>query len=172
MGADADHDGRAVMLNPIAATDYKASTIQGKQRVYGGKFSNPMGGVPSVNFDEELITYDSGADAVYRNQAGGCQAALTDPAKPLTLRSPEDDAEIPLSEFIAKLQAQGRFTNEDFFITVYSLARRAQLARDAYVLALRAQSEAQAAYDLEQSEANLAALNAAIAATEVARGEM
>lgn len=172
MGADADHDGRAVMASPIAATDYKASTIQGKQRIYGGKFSNPMGGTPSVSFDEELITYDSATDTVFRNQAGGCQAALTDSAKPLTLRSPVDDAEIPLATFIAKLQAQGQFTNEDFFVTFYSLARRAQLARDAYNAAVKAQAEAQAAYDLEQSEANLAALNAAIAATEAARGDM
>ena len=160
------------MANPIATTDYKASTIQGKQRVYGGKFSNPMGGVPSVNFDEELIAYDSGADAVYRNQAGGCQAALTDPAKPLTLRSPADDAEIPLATFIAKLQAQGQFTNEDFFVTFYSLARRAQLARDAYNAAVKVQAEAQIAYDADTSEASFATLNAAIAATEAARGEM
>ena len=160
------------MANPITPTDYKAASIQGKQRIYGGKFSNPMGGVPSVNFDEELITYDSGADAVYRNQAGGCQAALTDPAKPLTLRSPVDDTEIPLATFIAKLQAQGQFTNEDFFICFYSLGRRAQLARDTYNAAMRVQAEAQAAYDADPSEANLAALNSAIAATEAARGEM
>lgn len=160
------------MANPIAATDYKAPAIQGKQRVYGGKFSNPMGGVPSVNFDEELITYDSATDTVFRNQAGGCQAALTDPAKPLTLRSPADDVEIPLATFISKLQAQGQFTNEDFFITFYSLARRAQLARDAYNAAARAQAEAQVVYDATPSEGNLAVLNAAIAATEAARGAM
>ena len=160
------------MANPITATDYKASSIQGKQRIYGGKFSNPMGGTPSVNFDEELITYDSITDATYRNQTGGCQASLTDATKPLTLRSPADDAEIPLAAFIAKLQGQGQFTNEDFFIAFYSLARRAQLARDAYNSAVRAQSEAQAVYDADPSEANLAALNASIAATEVARGEM
>jgi hypothetical protein len=159
-------------MNPITATDYKATSIQGKQRVYGGKFSNPMGGVPSVNFDEELITYDSATDTVFRNQAGGCQAALTDPAKPLTLRSPVDDTEIPLATFIAKLQSQGQFTNEDFFVTFYSLARRAQLARDAYNAAVRVQAEAQAVYDLEQSEASFATLNAAIAATEAARGGM
>lgn len=160
------------MANPVTPTDYKASAIQGKQRIYGGKFLNPMGGVPSVNFDEELITYDSGADAVYRNQAGGCQAALNDPAKPLTLRSPVDDTEIPLSAFIAKLQTQGQFTNEDFFIAFYSLGRRTQLARDSYNVAVGVQAEAQAAYDLGQSEANLATLNTAIAATEAARGEM
>ena len=159
-------------MNPITNTDYKANAIGGKQRIYGGKFSNPMGGTPSVNFDEELITYDSITDAIYRNQTGGCQAALTDPAKPLTLRSPVDDAEIPLATFIAKLQGQGQFTNEDFFICFYSLGRRAQLARDAYNAAVKAQAEAQAVYDADTSEANLAALNAAIAVAEAARGEM
>ena len=160
------------MASPITTTDYKAATIQGKQRIYGGKFANPMGGTPSVSFDEELITYDSATDTVFRNQAGDCQAALTDPAKPLTLRSPVDDTEIPLTAFITKLQGQGQFTNEAFFICFYSLGRRAQLARDAYNAAVRSQSEAQAAYDSDTSEANLAALNAAIAATEAARGEM
>lgn len=160
------------MTNPITVTDYKASTIQGKQRIYGGKFSNPMGGTPSVSFDEELITYDSTSDAVFRNPAGGCQAALTDPAKPLTLRSPADDTEIPLAAFVAKLQGQGVVTNEDFFIAFYSLGRRAQLARDTYNAAVRTQAEAQAVYDADTSEANLAALNAAIAAVDVARGEM
>ena len=160
------------MANPITTTDYKASSIQGKQRIYGGKFANPMGGTPSVNFDEELITYDSVSDSVYRNQTGGCQAALTDPAKPLVLRSPTDDTEIPLAAFIAKLQAQGAVTNEDFFTFFYSLGRRAQLARDTYNAAVRAQSEAQVAYDADKSEANLAALNAAIIAVEAARGDM
>lgn len=159
-------------MNPITATDYKASSIQGKQRIYGGKFANPMGGAPTVSFDEELITYDSATDTVFRNQAGGCQAALTDPAKPLTLRSPVDDAEIPLATFIAKLQAQGAITNEDFLIFFYSLGRRAQLARDAYNAAVKAQAAAQIAYDADQSEANLAALNAAITTTEAARGDM
>lgn len=160
------------MTNPITVTDYKTSSIHGKQRIYGGKFSNPMGGTPSVSFDEELITYDSGADAVYRNQAGGCQASLTDPAKPLTLRSPVDDTEIPLATFIAKIQAQGAITNEDFFIAFYSLGRRAQLARDTYNAAVKAQAAAQIAYDADQSGANLAALNAAITTTEAARGDM
>lgn len=160
------------MTNPIAATDYKTSAIQGKQRVYGGRFSNPMGGVPSVNFDEELITYDSATDTVFRNQAGCCQATLTDATKPLTLRSPVDDTEIPLATFVAKLQGQGVFTNEDFFIAFYSLARRAQLARDAVGIAQRAQAEAQAAYATDPSEVNLAALNSAIAATDAVRGEM
>lgn len=160
------------MENPITATDYKASVIQGKQRVYGGKFSNPMGGVASVNFDEELITYDSITGAVYRNQTGGCQATLVDLTKPIVLRSPVDDTEIPLATFVAKLQGQAQFTNEDFFITFYSLARRAQLVRDAYNAAVKAQAEARAACDADPSEANLAALNTAIAAVEVARGEM
>ena len=160
------------MANPIAATDYKVSAIQGKQRIYGGKFSNPMGGTPSVSFDEELITYDSITDSTYRNQTGGCQAALNDAAKPLVLRSPADDTEIPLATFITKLQSQGQFTNEDFFICFYSLGRRAQLARDAYNAAVRVRAEAQAVYDADTIEANLAALNAAITAVEVARGEM
>lgn len=160
------------MENPITATDYKAASIQGKQRIYGGKFSNPMGGVPSVTFDEELITYDSITDAVYRNQTGGCQATLVDLTKPIVLRSPVDDTEIPLATFVAKLQGQAQFTNEDFFITFYSLARRAQLARDAVGIAQRAQAEAQAAYATDPSEVNLAALNSAIAATDAVRGEM
>ena len=160
------------MASPVTTTDYKAASIQGKQRIYGGKFSNPMGGTPSVSFDEELITYDSTTDTVFRNQAGGCQATLPDATKPLTLRSPADDTEIPLATFVAKIQGQGVVTNEDFYIFFYSLGRRAQLARDAYNAAVKAQAEAQAAYDLEQSEVGLATLNAAIAATEAARGEM
>lgn len=160
------------MASPVTTTDYKAATIQGKQRIYGGKFANPMGGTPSVSFDEELITYDAVSDTVFRNPAGGCQAALTDAAKPIILRSPVDDTEIPLATFLAKLQAQGQFTNEDFFLVFYSLGRRAQLARDVYVLAQRAQATAQAAYDADTSEANIAVLNTAIAATEAARGEM
>lgn len=160
------------MSNPITATDYKAASTQGKQRIYGGKFSNPMGGTPSVNFDEELITYDAITDAIYRNQTGGCQASLIDPTKEIVLRSPVDDSVIPMETFAAKIQVQGKFTNEDFFIAFYSLGRRAQLARDAYLLAQRAQAEAKATYDADQNEANLTTLNAAIAATEAARGEM
>lgn len=160
------------MSNPITATDYKAASTQGKQRIYGGKFSNPMGGIPSVNFDEELIIYDAVADAVYRNQTGGCQASLIDPTKEITLRSPVDDSVIPIETFVAKLQGQGVVTNEDFYVFFYSLGRRAQLARDAYVTAQRAQEEAQVTYDKDQSEVNLATLNAAIAVTEAARGEM
>ena len=160
------------MTNPITVTDYKASSIHGKQRIYGGKFSNPMGGTPSVSFDEELITYDGTTDTVFRNQAGGCQATLTDATKPLTLRSPVDDSIIAHSAFISKLQAQGTITNEDFFLMFYSLGRGAQSARDAHIAAQKAQAVAQAAYDADQSEANLAALNSAIAATEAAIGEM
>ena len=39
------------MDNPITPSDYKATSIQGKQRISGGKFSNPMGGQPSVDFE-------------------------------------------------------------------------------------------------------------------------
>ena len=160
------------MANPIAATDYKASTIQGKQRIYGGKFSNPMGGTPSVSFDEEWVIYDPTTGEIRRSPVVGCQAALTDPTKALPLKSTVDDTEIPLEAFIAKIQAQGKLTPEDFFIYFYRLGRRTQLARDAYNVAARVQAEAQAAYDLEQSEANLAALNSTIAAVEAARGDM
>lgn len=160
------------MASPITSTDYKADSTQGKQRIYGGKFFNPMGGTPSVVLDEQFISYDSVSDKIYVNEAGSCQAALNDPAKPLTLRSPVDDTEIPLSAFLTKLQAQGQFTNEDFFIAFYSLGRRTQLARDAYNAAFKVQAEAQAAYDADTSEANLVVLNTAIADTEAARGEM
>ena len=160
------------MASPVTPTDYKADSTQGKQRIYGGKFFNPMGGTPSVVLDEQFISYDAVSDKIYVNEAGSCQVALNDPAKPLILRSPVDDTEIPLATFIAKIQTQGAFHNEDFFITFYSLGRRTQLARDAYNAAVKVQAEAQAVYDLEQSEANLAALNAVIAATEAARGDM
>ena len=160
------------MASPVTPTDYKADSTQGKQRIYGGKFFNPMGGTPSVVLDEQFISYDAVSDKIYVNEAGSCQAVLTDPARPLTLRSPADDTEIPMATFISKLQGQGQFTNEDFFIAFYSLGRRTQLARDVYNAAVKVQAEAQAAYDLEQSEANLAALNAAIALTEAARSVM
>lgn len=134
-------------MNPITPTDYKAAAISGKQRIYGGTFSNPMGGTPSVDFDEELITYDSIADLIIRNKTGGCQASLTDITKPIVLRSPVDDTVIPLAAFIAKIQAQGVITNEDFFIVFYSLGRRTQLARDICRTAIRAQASAQEVYN-------------------------
>lgn len=160
------------MSSPIVSTDYKASTTQGKQRIYAGKFSNPMGGIPSVYFDEEFITYDTVTDKVYTNQAGNCSAALSNASRELVLRNPVDDTVISIESFITKLTSQGKFTDEDFFIAFYSLGRRAQLARDTFIVAQRAQIEAQSAYDVDPSEVNLAALNSAIAATEAARGEM
>lgn len=119
------------MTTPISPTDYKSTSIQGKQRIFGGKFDNPMGGVPSVSFDEELIVYDATSDTTYRNPAGNCSTSLMDPAQELPLRSPEDDSSIDINVFIAKLQAQGKFTDEDFYIAFYSLGRRAQIQRDA-----------------------------------------
>lgn len=64
------------MANPITATDYKAETTQCKQRIYGGKFFNPMGGTPSVVLDEQFISYDAVSDKIYVSEAGSCQAAL------------------------------------------------------------------------------------------------
>lgn len=160
------------MANPVTTTDYKAASIQGKQRIFGGKFENPMGGIPHVTFDEELITYDAITDTVFRNTTGGCQASLTDSTKELPLRSPVDDAAIDLATFITKLTTQGKVTNEDFFILFYSLGRRSQTARDAYNAAVKAQATAQVAYDASQTPDNLAALNNAIAATTAAIGAM
>lgn len=160
------------MSNPITATDYKSSSSANKQRISGGKFGNPMGGTPWVDMDEDFVSYDSVEDKVFVNKAGSCKVTLDKPLRMFSLKSPVDDSDIPFADFIAMLQGQGSFTDKDFFTIFYSLGRRTQALRDAYVVAVRAQAAAQAAYDLEQSEANLAALNSAIAATETARGEM
>lgn len=103
----------------IDPTDYKAQQISGKQRVYGGSFTNELGATPAIVFNEELITLDGVTGAVYRNQVGSCVATLTDPAKPLTLRSPVDDSVI------------GQATYQDVMVMLYSLGRQTQLERDA-----------------------------------------
>lgn len=160
------------MANQVTATDYKAASIQGKQRICSGKFINPMGGTPSVHFDEEKIIYDAVDETTTTIPGGNCQVSLTNAVRELPLRSPVDDTMITVTDFIAKLQTQGNIRDEDFFTIFYSLGRRTQLARDTYNAAVKAQAIAQAAYDTDPSEANLAAMNTAIAATEAARGEM
>ena len=160
------------MASPVTSTDYKSSSSDNKQRISGGKFGNPMGGTPWIEMDEDFVSYDSVEDKVFVNKAGSCKVALDTPLRSFSLKSPTDDSDISFADFIAMLQSQGSFMDKDFFTIFYSLGRRTQVLRDAYVLALRAQAEAQAVYDLEQSEASFATLNAAIAATEAARGEM
>lgn len=116
-------------MNPISATDYKANDIKGKQRIYGGKFFNPLDGIPSIMFEEELITYDSATDTVFRNAVGSCQTELVDPAKELTLRNPIDDSAI------------GTATYADVMVMLYSLGRQVQLERDAALLAQQQQAQ-------------------------------
>lgn len=106
------------MSTIIAPTDYKASAIQGKQRIHGGKFGNALDQIQWISFDEELITLDNTTGEIYRNPAGSCQTSLTDPAKPLTLRNPLDDSII------------GTSTYQDVMILLYSLGRQTQIERD------------------------------------------
>lgn len=106
----------------IEPTDYKAAQITGKQRVFGGTFSNELGGIPSIVFNEELITLDGTTGAVYRNQTGSCAASLTDPAKPLALRNPLDDSVV------------GTATYMDVMVMIYSLGRQTQIERDQALL--------------------------------------
>lgn len=106
----------------IEPTDYKADKIKGKQRVYGGSFSNELEGIPSVVFNEELITHDAVSGRVFHNQTGSVAVSLTDPATPLTLRNPVDDSVI------------GAVTYQDVFVMLYSLGRQAQIERDAALI--------------------------------------
>lgn len=106
----------------IAPTDYKTNQITGKQRVFCGTFSNRLEGVPSIVFHEELITLDATTGTVYSNQTGSCTASLTDPAKPLTMRSPLDDSVI------------GNATYMDVMVMIYSLGRQTQIERDEALL--------------------------------------
>lgn len=103
----------------VEVTDYKADKIKGKQRIYGGKFGNELGGTPWMSFDEELVTVDESTGTVFRNQVGSCMVQLTEPAKVLTLRNPLDDSVIGTASYM------------DVMVMLYSLGRQTQVERDA-----------------------------------------
>lgn len=121
----------------ITSTDYKSQDIQGKQRSHKGSYTNPLDGVPSEVFDEELITYDPIAERVIHNEVGSCALSLTEPAKLLPILNPTDDSIIPIEMFIGKLQAQGGFSHEDYFMVRYSMYRQTANERDAVLIAAR-----------------------------------
>ena len=105
----------------IESTDYKATQIQGKQRICSFRGGNAIGEIPWIAFDEELITHDASNGNIYRNAVGGCTTSLTDPAKVLTLRNPLDDSVV------------GASTYQQVMVLLYSLGRQTQLERDVVI---------------------------------------
>lgn len=120
----------------ITDNDYKSTTTKNKQRSHEGKFYNPDGGIPSMVFDEQMVTVDTITGNVYRNATGSCAVALDDPAKPLELQNPVDGSVIPFEAFIAKLQAQGCVSYGDVMIFNYSLYKQTAAERDAAIVAV------------------------------------
>lgn len=106
----------------IEPTEYKTATTPSKQRICSFSGSNELGGIPSITFNEELVTHDTILDRVYHTPVGSCSTALTDPAKVLTKRNPVDDSII------------GEGTYMDAMVLIYSLGRQTQIERDAALL--------------------------------------
>lgn len=121
----------------IEPTEYKATTTTNKQRIHAFKGLHPLGGIPSIIWDESFLSYDSIADRLIVNEVGSVATSMTDPAKPLALRNTSDDTILPIELFIAKLTAQGGAVYEDVFIFLYSLGRQAQIERDEAMIAAR-----------------------------------
>lgn len=119
----------------IEPTDYKAGQIKGKQRIYAFSGTNALDQIPSIVFDEELITLDQVTGRVFRNQTGSVAVSLSEPAKALPLKSPVNDTGITLEQFVAKLTAQGGLIYEDVMIVMYSLGRNVQIERDEALVA-------------------------------------
>lgn len=113
----------------IEPTEYKTATTKNKQRINSFTGSNELGGVPSIVFNEEFITYDSVSDRVIKTPVGSVATSLTDPLKPLTLRNPLDDTVIGAAQY------------QDVFVMLYSLGRQTQIDRDEALIAARKQAQ-------------------------------
>lgn len=105
-------------MSIVSPTDYKAASIKGKQRSFGGRFGNEYGQVPWVTFDEEILVEDESTGRTFRQNVGSVTVALTDPEKVIELRNPLTDEVI------------GQVTAQDCFVMMYSLGRQAQNDRD------------------------------------------
>lgn len=121
----------------IEPTEYKTTTTKNKQRINSFTGSNELGGVPSIVFNEEFVTYDEVADRVIKTPVGSVATSMTDPLKSLVLRNTSDDTILPIELFIAKLTAQGGAVYEDVFLFLYSLGRQTQIERDEALIAAR-----------------------------------
>lgn len=113
----------------IEPTEYKTATTPSKQRICSFNGTNELGGIPSITFNEEMVTHDTILDRVYHTPVGSCATALIDPAKVLTLRSPIDDSVI------------GSATYMDVLVTMYSLGRQTQIERDEALAAAKLAAE-------------------------------
>lgn len=106
-------------MSIVSPTDYKAASIKGKQRSFGGRFGNEYGQAPWVTFDEEILIEDESTGRTFRQNVGSITVVLTDPEKVIELRNPLTDEVI------------GTVTAQDCFVMMYSLGRQAQNDRDA-----------------------------------------
>lgn len=109
--------------------NYKEDKVSGYQRCYGGTFSNPKDGTPSITFNEEVHIDVDGQ--MFSRQLGSISVELIDPNKPLLLINPVDNTPISVEMFLGKIQAQNAVIYEDMFIYLYSLYHQVAIERDA-----------------------------------------
>lgn len=97
--------------------DYKADTIKGKQRAFEMLVKNPDGGIPTIDFSEELVVRD-GDTVIYQKDTGHATDSLTDPAEVVQLVNPVTGEVI------------GEFTYQDYYVMSYSVYRHVAAKRD------------------------------------------
>ena len=140
----------------ISPTDYKTANIAGKERVNGFSGSNPLNGLPTMTFSKEYVTHDKIMDKLMTNASGSCAVDTSDMTKVIPRRNILDGS-----------LTGATFTLQEALEILFSLGWQTMYEADIKALEDR-KAIAQAAYDADPSQANLDALNAAIAAVEAA----
>lgn len=101
--------------------DYKEDILKSKQRAKQVIITNELGGIPLIEFIEE-ITVTEGAKIISKTPVGKIQEALIDPATIFPLIHPDTG------------EALGESTYGAVYVTLYSLYRSLTARRDAPVV--------------------------------------
>jgi hypothetical protein len=96
--------------------NYREGSIKSWRRSRHVHIINDYNQVPSILFDEELITIDG--DLIFRNDVGGLSTDLSDPMVQFNIRNPETDEVIGTSTFM------------EAYVILYSIYRHLAIARD------------------------------------------
>ena len=103
--------------------DYNQTTITNgtiHTRAYHVNIENPLGGIPSVQFNEENVLDNNGVTTKFPSSSQPLQLSMTDPSVTFNLIDPTDGTTV-----------LGTATYQQLYVSIYSLYLSLAAMRDA-----------------------------------------